>query len=314
VALYAMGGGHGHVMRALAIARALPPHVERLLLVPERLQSTVSRYQPCASPPSTEREPLAAWCADVLAEMKPQVLVVDVFPRGVLGELWPALPHLAPHRLLVTRRVDARYYAAAGVHEALPHYDRILCTEAQSFGQRHEQRVPPVVLCEREDMLEPEAAREALGLTGPVAPLMGIGNGDAGFEADLETALAACGRPYVMFGWTRGRHEFPAARYFRGAACAVSAAGYQSGWELMHAGTPAVLLAQQRKLDDQLWRAGALASEQCVVVDSFEAVPAAVDRLLSGPTAPPPAQPASVSLCPGSGARAVAAAIAECMA
>lgn len=139
VALYAMGGGFGHGARALGLARALSAEgLACVVLGPSRLAPLAAwAGVPLASPP---REPcpaevLDAWVAGFSCDLR----VVDVFPRGVLGELRPV-----GRQVLVTRHVDPRFYAAPGPASALGWYDLVLATEPSTVTGA--VRVPPITL------------------------------------------------------------------------------------------------------------------------------------------------------------------------
>lgn len=139
VALYAMGGGFGHGARALGLARALVDEgLSCVVLGPSRLAPLAAwAGVPLASPPSEppSAEALGAWVAGFSCDLR----VVDVFPRGVLGELRPVA-----RQVLVTRYVDPRFYAAPAPASALGWYDAVLATEPCDVTGA--VRVPPITL------------------------------------------------------------------------------------------------------------------------------------------------------------------------
>ena len=75
-----------------------------LLVVPERLRSWAEADAPVACPPSSDPELLKNWMALQVSRFEPTLVVVDVFPRGVLKDLPPPRGEA---RLLVTRCVRA---------------------------------------------------------------------------------------------------------------------------------------------------------------------------------------------------------------
>ncbi len=126
---YASGGGHGHVLRGLALLSRLG---SGLLVGPARLEPWATalgvRY---ASPPDEgEVDPdrlrrlREAWLGTL---PRPDLLVVDVFPRGIVGEL-AGLVREVP-RWLVTRWVPTAYYLHPPVREALERFEFVLWTE-----------------------------------------------------------------------------------------------------------------------------------------------------------------------------------------
>lgn len=139
-----MGGGFGHGARALGLARALTAEgCSCAVLGPARLQPLAQWAEvPLFSPPATvaDRESLRSWVTAFEADL----LVVDVFPRGVLGELPPAR-----RQVLVTRHVDPAFYAAPGPASALSRFALVLATEPPApalAGHPGLVRVPPITL------------------------------------------------------------------------------------------------------------------------------------------------------------------------
>jgi hypothetical protein len=151
-------------------------------------------------------------------DFAPDVLVVDVFPRGVLGEL---TPDLAPRRILLTRWVRPEFYQADGIAQAVQAYDRVLWTERPHPSIACGDVIPPVRWVRPTDLLSRADAREALGVSGH-------------FTMDL-----------------RSPGVFPAGAYLRAADMVLSAGGYQSYYEVMQAGVPVRWHPEERRTDDQ---------------------------------------------------------------
>ncbi len=260
VAFYAFGGGYGHGARALGLARACRAlGLEVLVLAPRRVAplarwAEVPHQAPPVEPPQAHE--LSRWVFRTLARFQPDGLVVDVFARGILGELGPLLPRLAPHRTLLCRHVDPRFYALPGMEGILAGYHLVLATEpppAALAGHAGLVRLPPVTLVGAGDILDRAQAPDlgVLDLTGP---------------------------PRVL----------PAAPFLRGAVAVVAHAGYASYYEILQAGVPAVLLPRPRPLDDQFARARGLLGRPLraphQVVGDLTAVPAALRRLAGAHT------------------------------
>lgn len=236
--------------------------LEPLVLAPRRLEplarwAGIAHLAPPAEPPRAEA--LRDWVRAALAGFAPRVLGVDVFPRGILGELREDLEELAPLRVLVTRHGDPRFYASTGMGEALVRYHRVLATEPPApalAGHPGLRRLPPIVLVGADELEPPgrEPRWEVLDLTGP-------------------------------------RRVLPAAPVLRRADRVVAHAGYASYYELEQAGVPAVLLPLPRALDDQFARArgelGLPLRAPCEVVSSPEQVPGALARLAGARPAEP---------------------------
>jgi len=118
---YARGGGHGHVLRGLAVLSRLG---RGTLLGPlAHAPWAAALGVAYVSPPAAGAREWFAGCP------APALLVVDVFPRGVVGELTPLLER-APAAWLVARRVREDYYLHAPVRAALEsRYERVLWCE-----------------------------------------------------------------------------------------------------------------------------------------------------------------------------------------
>jgi UDP:flavonoid glycosyltransferase YjiC (YdhE family) len=340
------GVGLGHVTRLLAVARRLGPEREpvfftpchalaviehagfRTEYVPEplhdetaphdharamapRLLAALRHYRPAAVvfDGNVPREALLAACTE--ADGTPTIWV----RRG----MWRADPALARH-LALSRFFDAVIEpgdVAAQVDEGVT-----------ARAEDAPVAVPPVMLLDRGDVLEPLAARRALGLAADrPAALVQLGSGNNNdIERHLDHVVEAAGRlgiQLVVAEWliqhnpvrrrgVRYLSAFPNARYFRAFDFAVSAAGYNSFHELLHHGLPCIFLPNDnQKVDDQRARAAFAEREGAAVC-----VPRGAESALSGYMAAmlDPALRRLVSrraraLCPVNGAQVAAGVI-----
>ncbi len=300
VAIYAMGGGWGHVMRALALCRAVlreEPRAHCRLLVPERAlrlcDEVVVRGEPCAA---TEPTAMRRWVVDVLAEEPPDVLVVDVFPRGVLGELADVLPTLAPRRVLLTRHVDPGFYAAPEIRDALQAYETVIWTEPPSArvdGPRVFETAP-VLYVRPDEVLDRHAARAALSLPADARALLVLGSGDASHQSRTLSNIDALAERlpewqvrYASLDLEPRRRLFPAGRLLRAFDAVLSAAGYQSYYELAQCGVPALLTPIPKRVDDQARRARGEMTVRCDPSWIVHRPDDVVEALREAPTAGP---------------------------
>src|ERR1700753_818341 len=98
--IYAMGGGWGHLTRALALARVAPVAVRIASNSPYvRLIPDQSLFAPLAA---------LANCG---------VLIVDTFPRGIVGELAPCLSQTQAKKIFIARDIDPEYVQSFALHE-----------------------------------------------------------------------------------------------------------------------------------------------------------------------------------------------------
>lgn len=254
---HALGGGHGHVLRGLAVLRRLGGGT---LIGPARLRSWADAVGvQYASPPDED------WAGWVAAQPAPDLLLADVFPRGVIGELQPWLGRVPAW--LVSRRVVADFYLTPAVRAAIEScFERVLWTEEPppvlGVLRVAQERVPPALLglpalCRAE-------ARRRLGVPDGRPLLLGLGSGDAARQARLCRLLGKiaglrglalrfvsaelASRPPVVV------RLFPAAASLAAADVVVSAAGYHAFHETTAAGVPTVFVPQRRRYDEQWWR------------------------------------------------------------
>ena len=272
---YARGGGHGHVLRGLAVLSRLGHGT--LLGPPALAPWAASLGVACLTPPA------GRWFED--AE-PPALLVTDVFPRGVVGELTPLLER-APAAWLIARRVREDYYLHPPVRVAIEsRYERVLWCEAPPAALA-ELRVPatridPVLL--RPPVLERMEARRRLGVAPGERLILALGSGEAERQRHLCRLLgkiAGRARAALRFVSTDLAPAppvielFPATAYLEAADVVVTAAGYHAAHETALAGVPTVFVPQRRAYDDQRWRA-----REGVTAEDPAALEAAIVRLL----------------------------------
>ena len=285
VLYYALGGGHGHVLRGLAVLSRLghgalvgPP-----ALAPWAATLGVEYVTPAS----------ARWFAEV---EPPEIVITDVFPRGVIAELTPLLER-ATAAWLVARRVREDYYLHPPVRAAIEsRYERVLWCETPPpalAGLRVPvSRVDPVLL--RPPALARTEARRRLGVGADEPLILALGSGEAERQrllcrllAKIATRLGAALR-FVssdLAAWPPVVALFPAAAYLEAADVVVTAAGYHAAWETALAGVPTVFVPQARAYDDQGWRArertrGGVPA--CEVAGDPAVLETAIARLLRG--------------------------------
>ena len=113
--IYALGGGWGHVNRALALARVAarhrPVHVLSNSPYCDRIVSTElpPRLTLHALDPTVSLETARHKVLSLLDRLDYDCLIVDTFPRGLIGELVNLIPQ-QPHicHVLIHRDLAAR--------------------------------------------------------------------------------------------------------------------------------------------------------------------------------------------------------------
>ncbi|MCA9590681.1 MAG: hypothetical protein KC657_35520 [Myxococcales bacterium] len=237
------------------------------------------------------------WVWHSLGLLRPDLLVVDTFPRGSFGELLSALD-LCKARALVLRPMLESFARRPEVMTMLPLYDAILVPEREGDAdvpvpeeaRRRMRWLGPMCMRERVEMMSRPDARASLGVApGAFAVYVTAGGGgDAGAPEQLARASAALtdagmhvvvgagplyrGRVERRPGVTWLAHE-TAAELMPAFDAAVSAAGYNTFVELMHAGVPTVFVPQEKIADDQHARAMRAADKGAATVLTRDASP-----------------------------------------
>ncbi|MBD1909854.1 MULTISPECIES: glycosyltransferase [unclassified Leptolyngbya] len=132
--IYAMGGGWGHLNRAIAIARPLAQHHSVHILTNSPyapfMQSYLSVLPNLQFHTLAPDIPLSEACYQIWRWLKtlPYTgLLVDTFPRGLVGELADLLPKLSDRsRILIHRDLNPRYVASHHLTDFVRcHYERL---------------------------------------------------------------------------------------------------------------------------------------------------------------------------------------------
>ena len=110
----------------------------------------------------------------------PDVLVVDVFPRGLAGELAPLLGSLRCHKILVHRDLNPEYVERYDLSQFVDAYNLILVPgeEAPFQTAPHAAITAPWLMRDADELLSPAEARRALQVESnylPVVAVMGCG-------------------------------------------------------------------------------------------------------------------------------------------
>jgi hypothetical protein len=276
--VYALGGGWGHLTRAAALARAAAGrHTVRILtnspyagLVRERLPGVEV----------TERVDVRDCGGDRL--------IVDTFPRGLVGELAAQSPDLRIPRILIHRDLNPRYIARYRLHAFVEtHYDLVIVPGAAEFCAFHPAvTTAPWLIRSAHELPSREAARAALGLGGqPCVLVCASGNRDEvpWFERAANALAAAL--PHAAVRLASG--YWPAMDLLPAASVVVGGAGYNTVNECAACGVPLVARPWPRLYDRQDRRAAAHAN--VTAVETPEEAAAAAGRLLDQPRPPTPA-------------------------
>ena len=281
VVSYAINGrGMGHLTRQLAILRwvrrigqVLDRNVECWVLTSSEADTLARRegfcslklpskamFRDAGMEPARYLRVARGWVLNALAGLGPDLLLVDTFPGGSFGELTAAL-EFANRRVLVARRVRPEFAKEDAYRALLPLYQRVIVPDATDVG--------PILIRDRAELLDRETARRRLGVTRRTVYVSLGGGGDVNAPSVLPRLVRQLTESWDVVVGAGPLYEGPELRgpsvvwmdryvpveLFAGFDAAVSAGGYNSFHELMHAGVPTVFLPQARIADDQLLRA-----------------------------------------------------------
>jgi hypothetical protein len=281
VLYYALGGGLGHLTRALAVRRAWARTVGLPFVILTNCRAPLPEPAVVLDLSGDEPDPagLARLVEALLAELAPQVLVVDAFPAGVLGELPAVLARAACARVALLRLLRPEWVERWRLPALLPRFDLRLALEAGAPDPAAERVAAPLIR-DAADLLPPEAARAALGcvLGRPVvcAVAGGMSAGEVGLlrltqrlgeELGAQVRLVS---PAPRFDGSWVCH-YPLLEWLAGVDLLVGGAGFNLVHEARATGTPAIWAPQRRLYDDQALR---------VTGERFARSPAEFDALL----------------------------------
>ena len=262
---YALGAGLGHLTRqaALAAEATARGHSVQLLcsgalarLVAARLtRPGLSVEHP---DPSLSKDDVRRWVLAKVSSAQAELLVVDTFPRGLLGELTTVLPRLRAPAVLVHRALKRAYAQRVEVLQALEYYRQVLVPGEPAAFEAHRPcvRTEPWLSAPARQWLPREKARAAFGVADerPLVVVVGTGNerevAEMVFAArSLRRRLAACAHVREVVpeqAWC-----FPLLPYLPGVDVLVGAGGYNTVHEARATGTPLLALSRERLYDVQ---------------------------------------------------------------
>lgn len=351
------GSGVGHLTRLVAINRwirryaaATNTHAEVYFLTSSEADSLLfnERFASFKMPSKTSVEDAGIdkltylalakqWVWHSFALLRPDVLIVDTFPRGSFGELLGALD-LCKRKVFVHRPVKDDFAARADFQAMLPLYDLIVVPETEGVvelklpeaARARTRFTGPTIVRERAELLARDEARAQLG----IAPerlavfLSAGGGGDPHAEARIHAlcdALLADESLHLVVGAGplyrgRSRHgarltwlnAHGASELLAAMDVAVSAAGYNTFHELMFVGVPTVFLPQEKVADEQDVRARRAVERGAAVMLSPDASPESLREAIDAwraPEARAAASDAARALMPENHARRAAAEI-----
>jgi len=265
---YAPGGGLGHATRAAAILR----HVRRLggqsmlafITTPHALPLEHEGI-PYHCPADPAPESLRSEAEALIESCKPRVLVVDTFPFGITGELADILPALDCRKVLVARRLQARWVGWGRL--AWKHFDRVLLAEAWGEADNAARLCSPILLRDAEELWPCERAKAALGVGAEEPVVLGVSSDEPDWthvffnllrkiwQRLRPSARLRLASPHLPAGDPLCMDHYPLLEIFNGVDLVIGPCGYNLFHEARACGVPAIFLPQPRRYDDQYARA-----------------------------------------------------------
>jgi hypothetical protein len=165
-----------------------------------------------------------------LNSIRPDLMVVDTFPRGLLGEL--AEVQFPCPAWLVARWLKLSYALQPPVREAVERYQQVLCAELSPWDCGLE--LGPVIS-------PPQPAQRD-------GTILWLGSGPLQTQ-DLVRQVLPLGAVIAAPDLNVPRHDV--AQLLSQVGLVVSAGGYNAYHEIVQAGTPAIFWPQSRLYDQQ---------------------------------------------------------------
>ena len=243
---YAPGAGLGPLTRGLAILRRWKTHTRRSALL-----LTYSTFAPLISREGVAVKqipgPEPQFLERAVRRANPKLLVVDTFPRGIVGEIAELLPSLPCPTVLIQRYLNPAYLRQFKVAAFLGQHYRLAvriadAMEPQTLSQRTVD-VPPVTVREAREV---PAARSR-------SDWLFVGWGE-GSEPYLQVALETARQRSKQLRILRLPESYPAVNWMPKAELVIAAGGYNLFHEVALTATPAIFVPCRRMYDDQFGR------------------------------------------------------------
>ncbi len=301
--IYALGGGWGHLTRAIALARIAQRGRPVRILTNSPYAEIARRSLPeldlVALNDRAAAEETRAEVFRQIAESRPECLIVDTFPRGIGGELAPLLASgLHAARVLIHRDLNPRYVESARLREFVAaHYDQVLVPGAGEGSQLGEAartfETLPWLVRSAGEIPDGRRAKEALRLHEDRCMLVCASGKAEELEwygaAAEELRRQACPLP-VRCVAAEGEGEcwvryWPAMDLFGCTAVVIGGAGYNTVQECLAWDVPLVARPWPRAYDRQELRARRASARGRVIVVRApeEAARAALEEIRDRP-------------------------------
>jgi len=261
------------MIRAASLARAIKRlgKIDPLVLVAPGFSDVIAKEIPrieiveASEDPSLYREKIL----DKLCELSPGLLVVDVLPMGLMGELREFLGEFSGKKVLVARRLRQDYRQTMNIDAFVEsNYDLVIKAEKMpdnSLPHNRAVEVAPILVRSDSEIFTREQARKKLAVPRRKFLVMAVSThqplrGDAFFQM-IYHVLMRVGeeRTVIKFASPYGEPDpssahtsyFPMMELMRGVDLVVGHGGYHLVQETTAVGVPFLAFPEERLYDDQ---------------------------------------------------------------
>lgn len=277
--IYAAGGGYGHLTRSLSLARtavktdanrtvsilANDEAINRLSMV-----ETSERIRFLPIDTSRSNDEIRFDVRSILESLSFEVLIVDTFPRGVLGELGDIVSKIDCVKILVHRDTVPKYINSADVLHVVGLYDHILLPgeSAPLENRSNATRTEAWLIQDNDELHSAEDARRCLNVRDDSLPtclvvLSGKPHERQAFsELSLRLNQELKGSAFVRVSGESPEalaselssiqiKYWPLMKILPAVDFLIGAGGYNTVREAEATGTPLLAIPQKRMYDQQ---------------------------------------------------------------
>ena len=317
--IYALGGGFGHLNRAIALGRIASRHRHVKILINTPYFPYIEKFLPetnCeffAISPTADFETTCTEVQKILRDTDYQCLIVDTFPRGLGGELAAILTELKiSWRVLIHRDINSEYIKVKKLHRFVADCFDLVLVPGEGFEVAMAnlpcvEHTNPWLIRSAWELPVREDVESILRLNlfernSKILLILASGMAEElSFYGELTSILSQCLTNVVVRCLSVEKPDncpeslwvfhWPAIECLQVADVVVGGGGYNTIYECQALGVPLVAFAWQRLYDRQRLRVhlasasyeAGLAQSPVVLVNCLESAIAAVGNLLNLP-------------------------------
>jgi hypothetical protein len=298
--IYALGGGWGHLNRALALGQFAALHHPIKLLVnspyADRVGTLPHNLELVVVSPSSSPEDVQARLQQLLQQQPCDRFIVDTFPRGLGGELAAILPRLKCPRVLIHRDLHPAYVQRFQIEAFVQqHFEQVIIPgEGMRVPLAHLPQTvhtQPWLSRNPEDLADRPTARTRLNLDATTCTVLILASGqqeELAWYGQVSAVIAHLpGIQVCCLAATCPPHcppelwrlHYPALEVLLAADLVVGSGGYNTVYECCALGIPLVAKPWPRLYDRQAHRLQQAQTQQpLTIVNTPQAAIIAVEN------------------------------------